>query len=150
MRLAPRPGGRPGPGVVPDYSLSQLDEAARGWWRELRPGSVVWLSGDLGAGKTTLVQALARAGGAEPARSPSFALVHQYAAPEGLLVHVDCYRLKRPEEAMDLDLAALASQARLTVIEWPEHAGAFAPPPDLHLRLSHTDRADRRTVERVA
>ena len=135
--------------MVPEYSLSQLEQAAQGWWRELRPGSVVWLSGDLGAGKTTLVQALARAGGAEPARSPSFALIHQYAAPEGSLVHVDCYRLKRPEEAMDLDLPALASQARLTVIEWPERAGAFAPPPDLHLRMSHTERSDRRTVERV-
>lgn len=134
---------------MPEYSLAQLEEAARGWWRSLPPGSVVWLSGDLGAGKTTLVQALARAAGAEPARSPSFALVHQYAAPEGLLVHVDCYRLKRPEEAVDLDLAALASQARLMVIEWPERAGRFAPAPDLHLRLAHTAAPDRRTVERV-
>jgi tRNA threonylcarbamoyladenosine biosynthesis protein TsaE len=135
---------------VPEYSLAQLEEAARGWWQSLPPGSVVWLSGDLGSGKTTLVQALARAAGAEPARSPSFALVHQYAAPEGLLVHVDCYRLKRAEEALDLDLAALAAQARLMVIEWPERAGPFAPAPDLHLRLEHTARPDRRAVERVA
>ncbi len=149
MRRVPRPGARHGPGAVPEYSLSQLEEAARGWWRSLPPGSVVWLSGDLGAGKTTLVQALARAAGAEPARSPSFALVHQYAAPEGMLVHVDCYRLKRPEEAIDLDLAALASQARLMVIEWPERAGPFAPAPDLHLRLAHTKGPDRRSVEQV-
>jgi tRNA threonylcarbamoyladenosine biosynthesis protein TsaE len=134
---------------VPEYSLLQLEEAARGWWHSLAPGSVVWLSGELGSGKTTLVQALARAAGAEPARSPSFALVHQYAAPEGLLVHVDCYRLKRAEEALDLDLAALAARARLTVIEWPERAGPFAPDPDLHLRLEHTARPDRRVVERV-
>ena len=134
---------------MPEYSLARLEEAARGWWRSLPPGSVVWLSGDLGAGKTTLVQALARAAGAEPARSPSFALVHQYAAPEGMLVHVDCYRLKRPEEALDLDLAALASRARLTVIEWPERAGPYAPAPDLHLHLAHTEAPDRRAVERV-
>lgn len=134
---------------MPEYSLAQLEDAARGWWQSLPAGSVVWLSGDLGSGKTTLVQALARAAGAEPARSPSFALVHQYAAPEGVLVHVDCYRLKRAEEAVDLDLAALAGQARLMVIEWPERAGPFAPAPDLHLRLAHTGRADRRAVERV-
>jgi tRNA threonylcarbamoyladenosine biosynthesis protein TsaE len=134
---------------VAEYALPELEEAARRWWRELPPGSVVWLSGDLGSGKTTLVQALARAASAEPARSPSFALVHQYTAPEGVLVHVDCYRLKRAEEALDLDLPALAAQARLTVIEWPERAGPFAPAPDLHLRLEHTARPDRRAVERV-
>lgn len=134
---------------MPEYSLPELEEAAQRWWRTLKPGSVVWLSGDLGAGKTTLVQALARAAGAEPARSPSFALVHQYAAPEGPLVHVDCYRLRRPEEALDLDLAAAASHARLTVIEWPERAGTFAPAPDLHLRLGHTTRPDRRIIEQV-
>jgi tRNA threonylcarbamoyladenosine biosynthesis protein TsaE len=66
-----------------------------------------------------------------------------------VLVHVDCYRLKRAEEALDLDLPALAAQARLTVIEWPERAGPFAPAPDLHLRLEHTARPDRRAVERV-
>ncbi len=134
---------------MPEYSLAELEAAAQGWWRALKPGSVVWLSGDLGAGKTTFVQALARAAGAEPARSPSFALVHQYAAPEGPLVHVDCYRLRRPEEALDLDLAATACGARLTVIEWPERAGAFAPAPDLHLRLGYSSRPDRRTMEQV-
>jgi tRNA threonylcarbamoyladenosine biosynthesis protein TsaE len=107
------------------------------------------LSGDLGAGKTALVQALARAAGAEPARSPSFALVHEYPSREGPLIHVDCYRLRRPEEALDLDLAALAAHARLLVIEWPERAGGFAPDPDLHLRLEHVERPDRRAVEQV-
>lgn len=134
---------------MPEYTLPELDEAARQWWRELGAGSVVWLSGDLGAGKTALVQALARAAGAEPARSPSFALVHEYPSPEGSLVHVDCYRLRRPEEAQDLDLLSLAARARLLVIEWPERAGPFAPPPDLHLRMAHGERLDRRSVEPV-
>jgi tRNA threonylcarbamoyladenosine biosynthesis protein TsaE len=116
-------------------------------WREVRPGGVVWLSGDLGAGKTTLVQAVAAAAGAEAARSPTFALVHEYRSPAGPLVHVDCYRLRRPEEARDLDLTALASDARLMLIEWPERAGAFAPPPDRHVRLSHTGNPERRVLE---
>jgi tRNA threonylcarbamoyl adenosine modification protein YjeE len=129
--------------------LPELEEAAKQWWRKLPPGSVVWLSGDLGSGKTALVQALARAAGAEPARSPSFALVHEYRSPEGTLVHVDCYRLHRPEEALDLDLLSLAARARLLVIEWPERAGRYAPAPDLHLRLAHVARLDRRAVEAV-
>ncbi len=134
---------------MPEYTLPELDQAARQWWRRLAAGSVVWLSGDLGSGKTALVQALARAAGAEPARSPSFALVHEYPSPEGTLIHVDCYRLRRPEEAWDLDLTAMATGARLLVIEWPERAGAFAPAPDLHLRLEHVERLDRRSVEQV-
>ncbi|MBI2402761.1 MAG: tRNA (adenosine(37)-N6)-threonylcarbamoyltransferase complex ATPase subunit type 1 TsaE [Gemmatimonadetes bacterium] len=134
---------------MPEYTLAQLEEAAGTWWRRLAAGSVVWLSGELGAGKTALVQALARAAGAEPARSPSFALVHEYPSPEGPLIHVDCYRLRRPEEALDLDLTALADRARLLLIEWPERAGALAPAPDLHLRLAHVERGDRRAVESV-
>ena len=135
---------------MPEYSLAALEEAAQRWWRALPAGSVIWLSGELGSGKTALVQALARAAGAEPARSPSFALVHEYLSPEGTLVHVDCYRLRRPEEAVDLDLVSVAASARLLIIEWPERAGPFAPPPDLHLKLTHVERLDRRSVEPVA
>ncbi len=133
-----------------EVSLEELDALAQQWWRELPRGGVVWLSGELGAGKTTFVQALARAAHAEPARSPSFALVHEYDSPEGALVHVDCYRLRRPEEAMDLDLDAFARRARLVLIEWPERAGAWAPAPSLHLRLGHAADPARRTVERIA
>jgi tRNA threonylcarbamoyladenosine biosynthesis protein TsaE len=134
---------------VPERSLRELEETAAGWWRDLKPGSVVWLSGDLGSGKTTFVQALARAAGATRARSPSFALVHEYPSPEGPLVHVDCYRLRGPEDAVDLDLATLAARARLMLIEWPERAGPHAPAPDLHLRLAHVAQRDRRLLEEV-
>lgn len=130
-------------------TLSDLRQRARELWRDLRPGSVVWLSGDLGAGKTTLVQAVALAAGASPARSPSFALIHEYPSPHGTLVHADCYRLRRPEEARDLDLDAAARRSRLLLIEWPERAGAFAPHPDAHIRLGHAPDPDRRLWERV-
>src|SRR3990172_5245988 len=88
-------------------------------------------------------------GGGAAAGRPSFALVHEYHSPEGPLIHVDCYRLRRPEEALDLDLTALAARSRLLLIEWPERAGALAPAPDLHLRLEHVERPDRRSVEQV-
>jgi tRNA threonylcarbamoyladenosine biosynthesis protein TsaE len=135
---------------VPEVSLEELDALARQCWRELPCGGVVWLSGELGAGKTAFVQAVARAARAESARSPSFALVHEYASPEGMLVHVDCYRLRHPDEAMDLDLDALARRSRLLLIEWPERAGSWAPSPSLHLKLGHAADPARRTVERVA
>jgi tRNA threonylcarbamoyladenosine biosynthesis protein TsaE len=112
------------------------DEAGRLWGR-LPAGSVVWLIGDLGAGKTTFAQALARAARATPARSPTYALVHLYASPEGPIAHADCYRLRHPDEARDLDLAGLHRDSRLLMIEWPERAGPHAPPPDVQVRLHH-------------
>ena len=131
-------------------TLTELEAEAEALWRELPPGGVVWLSGDLGAGKTAFVQALARAARAEPARSPTYALVHEYRSPAGPLLHVDCYRLRTPDEAADLDFDTLVRRARLLAVEWPERAGAWAPPPDAYLAFAHTDRPDRRTVQRLA
>ena len=132
-----------------EVDLAGLKEEGARLWRELPQGAVVWLSGDLGAGKTALVQAVAHAAHAEPARSPTFALVHEYASPEGTIAHIDCYRLRRPEEARDLDLPSLSRRSRMTFIEWPERAGVSAPTPHRHLRLSHTDRTGCRIVEEL-
>lgn len=136
--------------AVPEaVTREELDDLGRRLWSSLAPGAVVWLTGELGAGKTALVQAMARAAGAEHARSPTFALVHEYPSPEGLLIHVDCFRLRDPDEAIDLDFGGLQRRARLLLIEWPERAGALAPPPDLHVTLAHAADPDRRIVEWV-
>lgn len=126
-----------------------LEVLARELWRELPRGAVVWLTGELGSGKTTLVQAVARAAGAAPALSPTFALVHEYPSPDGPLIHVDCFRLRDPAEARDLDFRGLLRTARLLLVEWPEKGGALVPPPDAHLRLAHTGAPERRRVERL-
>jgi tRNA threonylcarbamoyladenosine biosynthesis protein TsaE len=139
--------------TVGETRVVQLDELtplAELIWRESAPGSVVWLTGDLGAGKTSFVQAVTRVAGAERARSPTFALVHEYPAPDGAVIHVDCYRLRSPAEAIDLDLAELAATARMMLIEWPERAGGYAPAPDAHIRFSHCGSPQRRRLERVA
>ncbi len=136
--------------VGPEHvTLVGLRAIAADLWSELPAGSAVWLTGDLGSGKTTFVQAVAEAAGAEPARSPSFALVHEYESPSGRIAHVDCYRLRDPEEAMDLDFPGLQHDARLLLVEWPERAGGHAPQPDAHLAFSHADDPERRIVERV-
>jgi tRNA threonylcarbamoyladenosine biosynthesis protein TsaE len=128
-------------------TLEDLAHEAARVWRTVPPGGVVWLSGEIGAGKTTFVQAVTRAAGALPARSPTYALVHAYASPEGAILHVDCYRLRDPEEARDLDLDRMRREARLLLIEWPERAGRHAPPPDAHLRLRHGPTPDARLLE---
>jgi tRNA threonylcarbamoyladenosine biosynthesis protein TsaE len=131
-------------------NLEALAHEAAQLWRTIRPGGVVWLSGEMGTGKTTFVQAVTRAAGALPARSPTYALVHQYASPEGIILHVDCYRLRHPDEARDLDLDRMARDSRLLLIEWPERAGRHAPPPDVHIRLRHAGSPDTRLMETVA
>ncbi len=135
---------------MPELTLEELEQEAQAWFQRIGRGGVLWLSGELGSGKTTFVQAIARAASATPARSPTFALVHEYPTPEGPLIHVDCYRLKRPAEALDLDFPDLAARARLLAIEWPERAGRFAPAPDVHLCFRLAGDPARRGLERVA
>jgi tRNA threonylcarbamoyladenosine biosynthesis protein TsaE len=131
-------------------TLESLRAKALALWRELPAGAVVWLIGDLGTGKTTFVQKLTQAAGAEPARSPTFSLVHEYESPDGKIYHADCYRLNAPEEAIALDLPELLRSARLLLIEWPERAGSFAPSADASLRFSHTEDPETRLLERVS
>lgn len=131
-------------------SLPELSAEAERLWRTLPTGAVVWLMGEIGSGKTTFVQAVARAAGAREVRSPTFALVHEYPAPDGTIVHADCYRLRDPEEAMDLDFPGLQRRARVLLVEWPERAGRHAPPAAVRLQFGHTDRPDTRVLERLA
>lgn len=114
--------------------------------RSLPPGAVVWLEGDLGAGKTTLARAIARGLGVrEEATSPTYGLVHHYAGTRGAVYHVDCYRLRHPEEAADLDWQGLVAGDAL-LIEWPDRAGPWAPPPTHRIELGHVAEPDRRSM----
>jgi len=117
--------------------------------RGLSAPAVVGLSGDLGSGKTTLVQAVCHGLGARAlATSPTYALVHHYAAADGRPVyHVDCYRLRSPDEARDLGFDDMTREQAIVLIEWPERAGAWVPPLDRHLRLAHDPDPAYRVVE---
>jgi tRNA threonylcarbamoyladenosine biosynthesis protein TsaE len=115
--------------------------------------TVVGLSGELGTGKTTLVQAICRGLGARArATSPTYALVHHYDAPPGAtpVYHVDCYRLRHPDEARDLAFDDMIRERAVVLIEWPERAGAWAPPLDRHFRLAYDPDPARRVVEESA
>jgi tRNA threonylcarbamoyladenosine biosynthesis protein TsaE len=103
--------------------------------------AVVYLTGELGAGKTTLARGLLRALGIEePVRSPTFTLLELYQAPGRLIVHADLYRLHDPAELEPLGLRELAREGYLWLIEWPERGGARLPAADLNVRLSTTAR----------
>lgn len=97
---------------------------------------LLFLSGELGAGKTTLTRGLLQALGVSgPVRSPSYTLVETHAAGRLTVLHVDLYRLTDPDELEPLGLRDAHVPGTLWVVEWPEKAGGALPAPTLWLDL---------------
>jgi tRNA threonylcarbamoyladenosine biosynthesis protein TsaE len=118
----------------------QLRQEGESIGRRLPPRSVVFFVGELGAGKTTLVQAVSSGLGVTGhPTSPTYNLVHRYPGARGPIDHLDCYRLRTPEEAADLDWETLLKEGDAILIEWPERAGAYLPRPTLTCALAHVD-----------
>jgi tRNA threonylcarbamoyladenosine biosynthesis protein TsaE len=105
-------------------------------WDDRQP-LLLFLSGELGAGKTLLAAALLKALGVEEqVRSPSYALIETYRASAGEAVHIDLYRLQGADELQQLGLTDYLNPNTLLLVEWPERAGPALPPCDLQLRLT--------------
>lgn len=104
-------------------------------------GTLLLLSGPLGAGKTTLVQQLGlELGSAAAVSSPTYTLIHEYPTPQGTLVHMDAYRLPKAAALLDLGLEDYLERARLVVVEWGEGLLELYPEA-LLVRLSLEDGA---------
>jgi len=124
--------------VIRPLTLPELEAEGETVGRSLAPGALLTFQGDLGAGKTTMVQAVARGlGVTSPATSPTYALVHRYQGRRGPVFHLDCFRLRTPDEAADLDWESLLSEGDAILVEWPERAGGWIPQPTLRFRLHH-------------
>ena len=111
----------------------------------LHGGHLVCLDGDLGSGKTTLTQGIARGWGAlESVTSPTFVLVNEYhRADTDLLYHVDAFRLATPVEAAAMGLAELLAEGRVVVLEWPAHVEDILPGDRLRVAMSWVDESRR-------
>jgi tRNA threonylcarbamoyl adenosine modification protein YjeE len=109
---------------------------------------IVTISGDLGAGKTTLVRAICRGYGVtEEVTSPTFALVHRYSAPRSPVFHADLYRLESPDELANIGWDELLNEDALILVEWPERAHGQIPRVHVPISLQHLESdPDRRLL----
>ena len=139
-------------------SVAEMEDFALRFSDGLTAGAVLLLYGELGGGKTTFVQSLAKALGiTENVTSPTFTIVGEYTIPNHpvlkTLVHADLYRFKDDEATKDAMVQALLQEAgtpdKLTVIEWADRLGAAIPKPAWRIVFNHGTQEGERIVDAV-
>lgn len=135
--------------AVADLTLAELRAWGERFGASLRAPACITLSGDLGAGKTTLVQAItAGLGVRDDVTSPTYGIVHRYTAPSGEVWHFDLYRLKRADELVQVGWDDAVASGGIVLIEWPEIAATLLPATHIALQLEHLPGdADRRRLQ---
>lgn len=135
----------PGMRTVETHSPEETWQLAARLADELKPGTVIALHGDLGAGKTCFIQGYAAGLGIdEPVTSPTYTLIGEY---QGRLPlhHIDLYRLSGPEEVLGLGLEEYFDVNGITAIEWAERAEGLLPPDLLHISITVDNASGTRT-----
>lgn len=128
-------------------SVEETWALARRFADELKPGDIVCLEGELGAGKTTFTQGLAAAMGVKGrVTSPTFCLVQEHAGDK-LLVHMDLYRLNSEDDVLAIGWEDYLAQGAILVVEWPERAGSLVPTGAKHVVFRHRDGEEDRLIE---
>ena len=134
-------------------SVEETWELAKKLAVELKPGDIVCLEGDLGAGKTTFTQGLAAAMGV-PGRvnSPTFCIVQEHrrlpssVSGPSLLVHMDLYRLHGEDDVIAIGWEDYLARGAIMVVEWPERAGTLIPAEARHIVFTHRDGPEARLI----
>jgi tRNA threonylcarbamoyl adenosine modification protein YjeE len=137
-------------GAGREFSLAEMEQWASELGAALPRPAAITLEGDLGAGKTTLARALCKGAGVRDmsaVTSPTFAIVHQYPADSGLVVHADLYRLSDDQALDAFGWDEIVTTASLLLVEWPQRATRPWPVGTIALSLSYGDeRGDTRRV----
>ena len=121
---------------VPDGQV--MEDLGQCLARSARRPGVIYLRGDLGTGKTTLVRGLLRGFGYHgKVKSPTYTLVEPYPIDSLTIYHLDLYRLGSPEELEWIGLRDLLDESALLLVEWPEQGGGLLPPADLDISLAY-------------
>lgn len=132
------------------HSVEDTWKLAKEFAKELKPGDVVCLEGDLGAGKTTFTQGVASALGVSGrVTSPTFCIVQEHRSGDvvqqgnvGLLVHMDLYRLNGEDDVIAIGWEDYLANGAVLIVEWPERAGSLVPVNARHVTFRHLDEGD--------
>jgi tRNA threonylcarbamoyladenosine biosynthesis protein TsaE len=117
---------------------SELREWGESLGRSINPPLLITLTGELGAGKTTLAQAICLGYGVlDPITSPTYALVQEYSAPRSAVFHLDLYRVESPDQLTNLGWYDILASRALVLVEWPERAGSRLPDDHLPIDLDY-------------
>ena len=133
--------------VFETHSSEETTQLGRQLAAELKPGSIVLLRGELGAGKTTMVKGIAEgwsAAKAEDVTSPTFTLIHEYRGPGITLYHIDLYRIDTQRELDTLGLDDLIDPKSILLIEWGEKFERFVQERETEIAIEHQGGDHRR------
>ena len=118
------------------------------WAGQLEIGAILFLTGDLGAGKTTLVRGMLRGMGYHGiVTSPTYTLVEQYRLADRSVSHFDLYRLETPQELEMIGLRDMLSPSSILFFEWPERGMGQLPSPHYRVDIRYSGKIRRLTVE---
>ncbi|HVY75952.1 MAG TPA: tRNA (adenosine(37)-N6)-threonylcarbamoyltransferase complex ATPase subunit type 1 TsaE [Puia sp.] len=127
------------------YTLDSLPALAGEFWETYGDKTVFTFSGELGAGKTSFIQALCRAKQVEDlVSSPTFSLINEYRYPGGTIYHMDLYRIKDEEEAIRSGIEDSLYSGAICLVEWPERAPDLFPEGTIHVSLETVDESSRK------
>lgn len=126
------------------FTLDELEKVAADFWKENTGATVFAFHGEMGAGKTTFIQALCKAKKVSSAMgSPTYAIINQYAGEEGFIYHMDLYRLKDELEAVNAGVEDALYSGDICLVEWPERAPALFPEGTVQVYLKTIDTQTR-------
>ncbi|MBC7865951.1 MAG: tRNA (adenosine(37)-N6)-threonylcarbamoyltransferase complex ATPase subunit type 1 TsaE [Gloeobacteraceae cyanobacterium ES-bin-316] len=128
------------------FSLSKIDEAAANFLLSIKEPAVIAFHGEMGAGKTTFISALCRQlQVADTVSSPTYAIINHYkTATEKTVYHLDLYRLKDEEEALQAGVEECLYSGNWCFVEWPERASQLLPTNTLHCYLTSSGNNERK------
>lgn len=131
------------------FSLDNINIVANSFWEELKSHTVVAFHGQMGAGKTTFIHALCDAKGVKDVvGSPTFSIINEYVFEENgtekKIYHIDLYRLKDEEEAIQVGLEDCLYSDNICFVEWPDRAAGLFPADTIHVFIEALDAKTRR------
>lgn len=131
------------------FNLGNIGQAADQCWKIIGNSRVIAFHGQMGAGKTTFVNALCRAKQvSSPVSSPTFSIINEYAYPGGVLYHIDLYRLEREEDAFRAGVEDCLYSGNICLVEWPERAEGLFPADTVNIFIEVIDLDTRKiTIE---